>query len=321
MMIVDFHSHIIDYSWLPERWWKWLTEYYNSRRIGSLLQYQNADDVTDRMCDSDGSKLLGAMEEAGIQKSVVLPLDWGLLLGEPAVPIEEQHRKLAQISERSAGKIIPFVGVDPRRENALEMIKFCLEDYKMKGIKLYPAAGYDLHDAAYRPVFEAAMKYDVPVLLHTGYSFGPFLSKYCDPVILDHLCATYPNVTFIAAHLGAGYLEQLSWLGYSKPNLYTDCSLMQVRLRQNYSEFARNLRLACDLFGSKRILFGTDWPFSQSVMDNGEYIKMLRKLAGPNGTDSKFASYEIKNILSGSSEELLTSRKALYKRPSDFNFM
>ena len=97
------------------------------------------------------------------------------------------------------------------------------------------------------PIFEIAGEFHVPVLVHSGCSFGPFLGEYGEPSVLDYLCATYPDTIFIAAHLGSGYLEQLCWLGYAKPNLYVDCSLMQIRTRQNYPEFARNIRLACDL--------------------------------------------------------------------------
>jgi uncharacterized protein len=311
-MIIDFHSHIVNRSWLPERWWAWLTEYYNSRRQNSLLPQRNADEITERLCDCDGTKLLGSMREAQIDKSVVLPLDWGILLGEPSTPIEEQHRLIAEISGKSNGRIIPFVGVDPRRRDALELIRFCLEEYKMQGIKLYPATGYDLQDEAYRPIFESAMEHDVPVLLHTGYSFGPFLSKYCEPAILDYLCATYPKINFIAAHLGAGNLEQLCWLGYAKPNLYADCSLMQIRSRQNFLDFARKLRLACDLFGSRRILFGTDWPYSQSVMGNDEYVNAFRNLKSLECTEFKFAGYEVKQMLGGSAENLLFKKREVY---------
>ena len=234
-MIIDFHTHLFEPSWLPDRWWTWLTEYYNSRRDHSLLSKRDASVIIEQLCDYDGSKLLRAMDDAKIDRSVVLPLDWGILLGEPSVPIEEQHRRIAAIAKNSNGRIIPFVGIDPRRENAAELIRCFVKDYKMKGIKLYPAAGFDLRNDAYRFVFEIAREYEIPVLLHTGFSFGPFFSEFCGPGMLDHLCAAYPEVTLIAAHLGAGYLEQLCWLGYAKPNLYADCSLMQVRARQNYS--------------------------------------------------------------------------------------
>lgn len=304
-MIIDFHTHILESSWLSEQWWSLLTGYYNSRRLNSLIPGIDTAAIIERLCDDDGNKLLGAMEDAQIDKSIVLPLDWGLLLGEPLVSIEEQHIRIAEISERSNGKIVPFVGIDPRRRNAIELIKSCLEDYKMQGIKLYPAAGYDLRDETFRPVFTTALEYNVPVLLHTGYSLGPFLGKYGDPAVLDYLCATYPNLIFIAAHLGAGYLEQLCWLGYAKSNLYADCSLMQIRARQDYSSFARDIRLACDLFGSRRILFGTDWPFSQSIMPNNEYVNAFRKLTSPGDTDMKFASYEVKQILGGNAKYLL----------------
>jgi uncharacterized protein len=308
-MIIDFHTHVFEYSWLPQRWWSWLTGYYNSRDRNPLASNKKADDVIEELCDHDGSKLLSMMENANIDKSVVLPLDWGLFLGEPNIPIEEQHRMIFQISLKNNGKIIPFAGIDPRRKNANELIKFCLEEYKMQGIKLYPAAGYDLKDDIYSPIFRTALDYNVPVLIHTGYSFGPFLSNYGDPSVLDYLCAKYLEVTFIAAHLGAGYLEQLCWLGYTKTNLYADCSLMQIRARQNYSEFAKNIRLACDLFGSRRILFGSDWPFSQKVMQNGMYLDTFRKLTSIDGAETKLANYEVKQILGKNAEYLLSKKR------------
>ncbi len=308
-MIIDFHSHIIGHSWLPDRWWTWLAEFTNSKRQSALMKRVTADVLREQLCDADGSKLLTAMEDAQIDKSIVLPLDWGILLGEPPVSIEEQHNRIAEISARSKGKIVSFVGVDPRRKGALELIKYCLEDCGMQGIKLYPAAGYDPSDKTYHSIFEAALLYGVPVLVHSGYSFGPFKSEYGGPGVLDRLCARYPDITFVAAHLGSGHLDQLCWLGYAKPNLYADCSLMQIRARQNYSEFGSNLRLACDLFGSQRILFGTDWPFSQGVMTNGDYVNAFRKLKSAGGSGTTFAGYEVKQILGGTAASLLSKEK------------
>ena len=313
-MTVDFHAHILEASWMPERWWTWLTAYSNERRRGGLLTERKPADVINRFCDPGGLKLIQEMDEAKIDKSVVLPLDWGLMLGEPPVPIEEQHGRIAEIAAQSQGRIVPFVGIDPRRDNALKLIRYFLEEHKMRGIKLYPAAGYDLMSNEFRPVFEIAGAFDVPVLVHTGCSFGPFLSKYGEPSVLDYLCTTYPDIIFIAAHLGAGYLEQLCWLGYAKPNLYVDCSLMQIRTRQNYSEFARNIRLACDLIGSHRVLFGSDWPFSQGVMRNIEYLAAFSRLGMVKEAGARFAGYEIKQMLGVNAEYLLTKGEKPHER-------
>jgi hypothetical protein len=236
----------------------------------------------------------------------VLPLDWGLLLGEPSVSIDEQNRLIGEIARNSRGKIVPFVGIDPRRENAVKKMEFYLKEYHMQGFKLYPATGYDLQDDRFKPIFEKALEYNVPVLIHSGYSFGPFLSKYCTPITLDYLCTNYPNVRIIAAHLGSGFLEQLCWLGYAKPNLYADCSLLQIRCKQNYREFAGNIRLACDLMGSDKVLFGSDWPFSRTVMDNKEYIDSINRLSTFEDNDIQFGSFEIKQILGKNALKLIT---------------
>jgi predicted TIM-barrel fold metal-dependent hydrolase len=309
-MIIDIHAHILEYSWLPPKYWIWLEKYYQNRGGHTKFSFgKKKTSIIDEWSDPCGKKLLGAMAKAGIDQTVVLPLDWGLLLGEPPVSIAEQNIAIGEISKNSKGKIIAFVGVDPRRKNAIEIIEYCLKEYRMRGIKLYPAAGYDLQDEKYKPVFEKAMEYQVPIIIHSGYSFGPFLSKYCTPLIFDYLCATYPQIKIIAAHLGGGFLEQFCWLGYAKSNLYTDCSLLQIRSKQSYQQFAQMIRFACDFFSSSRIFFGTDWPFSQSVMKNIEYISLIKKLSSIEIPNIQFANYEVKQILGQNAYRMLSLNK------------
>ena len=82
-----------------------------------------------------------------------------------------------------------------------------------------------------------------------------------------------------------------------------------LRVRENYPDFSRSLRLACDLFGSRRILFGTDWPFSETVMRNDAYANSFRRLTSNEKTDARFASIEVKQMLGGNAEKLLTNSK------------
>ena len=305
-MIVDAHAHIVDHDWLSPRCWSLIADSYGSNAAVAPLSRGTRADIRERLCDPDGSRLLEAMDRAQIDVSIVLPLDWGIVLGEPAVSIEEQHERIAGICRGSKGRIVAFAGIDPRRPDAVEIVRSCLRDYGMRGIKLYPSAGFDLYDEAYHPLFEAAMEYRVPVVLHTGFSFGPFQSRFCEPSLLDFLCGRYPDLTFVAAHLGAGQLQLLSWLGYARPNLRADCSLMQIRARQRYHDFANDLRLACDLFGSARVMFGTDWPFSRNVMESDAYVKAFRKLTAADSTTARFAHYEVAQMLGAGAATMLS---------------
>ena len=122
-MTVYISARIPENPQTRERWWTWLTAYSNERRRGGLLTERKPADVINRFCDPGGLKLIQEMDEAKIDKSVVLPLDWGLMLGEPPVPIEEQHGRIAEIAAQSQGRIVPFVGIDPRRGNALKLIR------------------------------------------------------------------------------------------------------------------------------------------------------------------------------------------------------
>jgi predicted TIM-barrel fold metal-dependent hydrolase len=183
----------------------------------------------------------------------------------------------------------------------------------MQGIKLYPAAGYDLTSDEFRPVFELAGAFDVPVLVHTGYSFGPFLSKYSEPSVLDYLC-DISRYHFHRCPLGGGIPGTALLVGLCETQficrLFPDADPNTAEL----PEFARNIRLACDLIGSHRVLFGSDWPFCQGVMRNIEYLAAFNRLGTVKEDGAGFAGYEIKQMLGVNAEYLLNKGEKPHER-------
>jgi|SRR3990167_338770 len=293
-MIIDAHVHLFDYSWIPEQWWKWLGQFYKTTR-GPLLTGKTCHYI-ESLCDPSGERILQQMSMSGIERSIVLPLDWGISLGEPAVSIQEQHEQIAEITSRSNGRLIPFAGVDPRRKNAQQLIKKCVNEWNFKGIKLYPAAGFPLLSDQTISVLNIAREYGLPVMVHSGFAAGPsFEGVFGNPDALDSLCAKFPDVKIIAAHLGNGFLHQLCAIGATKMNFYVDCSLMQRRCKTDYYGFMHDIWYAINTMGASRILFGTDWPFGTSSLNNSSYIQAIQKFLVDD--DKKFTSFEIKGIL------------------------
>jgi hypothetical protein len=129
IVTVDFHAHILEASWMPQRWWSWLTAYSNEHRRGGLLTERKAADVINRFCDPDGLKLLQEMDEAKIDKSVVLPLDWGLMLGEPPVPIKNSIGKLWRWQRKVKG------GLSHLSESIREEKRFEIDQVLLKAIR------------------------------------------------------------------------------------------------------------------------------------------------------------------------------------------
>ena len=304
-MIIDIHTHIIKKEWLPAKWWQWLGKYYEKSSFASLFKGHKKEDFITNLCDPDGQKLINRMNETEIDKSVVLPLDWGILMGEPPQTIQKQNEEIAHIVQKSNGRLIAFAGIDPRRKNAVDTIDFFLKHHNMQGIKLYPAAGYDIEEKKYYAIFEKACEYNIPVLIHTGYSFGPFYSKYSTPLKLDTICADFPQAKIIAAHLGNGFSDDLCMLGHSKDNLYCDFSLMQVHCKHNYKNFARIIRKSLNFMGLGKVFFGTDWPFSEKIIKTKKFITLIQNLANIKERQESFASIEIEAILGNNAKKLL----------------
>jgi hypothetical protein len=55
------------------------------------------NNILDGFWDPDGEKLIKEMDEAGIDKTVIFPQDYGLPLGEPNITIKEQNKAFAEI--------------------------------------------------------------------------------------------------------------------------------------------------------------------------------------------------------------------------------
>jgi len=103
--------------------------------------------VRDRS-DPTGEKLIAAMDEAGIDKSVIFGVDWAYgVTGEPKVNNREQNKYLADYAKEFEGRFIPLAALDPRRPDVIEQATEAIEEWGMKGFKLMPSAGFKPNDS------------------------------------------------------------------------------------------------------------------------------------------------------------------------------
>jgi len=301
-MIIDFHTHLVDRDWLPDRWWVWLKAYYSRK---SFLSFRSPDEMINSLFDPTARRLLETMAECEIDKSVILPLDWGLDLGEPLISIRRQHELIYEVISVNKEKLIAFVGIDPRRNDARELTEYFVDKCDFKGIKLYPAAGFDLESIETGYLLDFAKERSIPVLIHSGFSSGPFVSENGSYWHLDKICAQYPEVNFIAAHLGNGFFEQFCSIGSNKLNFHADISLMQKIAKQDMETFKLQMRRAFNEIGYQNIFFGSDWPFSEVSIPQKTFITILKQLQ----VDEKqsFLSQEIAHLLGKNAYRLLYS--------------
>ena len=130
------------------------------------------------------------------------------------------------------------------------------------GVKLYPVAdGYLLSDKRCIPFFEAAERLGMFVIIHYGVTIGYNTNlAYANPLDLHPVARDFPDVSFVVAHFGAGFMREALMLAYQQENVSFDTSGSNNWLRTQpekmslYQVFERFLEGA----GPERILFGSD---------------------------------------------------------------
>jgi len=306
--IIDIHRHWITGDWFSDYFWQNHARviYQIVARMG--LPFTIEEIITQllpTLFDTDGEKHLARMDEAGIEKTVVFVMDFGLLTGEPNIPIDEQNKAVFASASKYPDRIIPFVNIDPRRPNAIGFVRRAIEDWGAKGLKMHPGAGFNPEEKKTLKLIESIADYGLPVIFHTGHSIAPSSSRYCDPIYLDNMLLSFPEVNFIAAHISNGYQEPLLSFGRQRPNLFADISQTQDIARTDYPRFARIIRQAVDSFGPERLLFGTDAPLTWYTLSENDFVTAVRNLSTEAPDDAKLTESELEMILGTNAERLL----------------
>jgi len=276
-MVIDSHVHWILQEWIGERFWQALVS------LSSKLSGRDEERVRNRLpqlWDAEGDKLISEMGEAGIDLSVIFPMDFGLAVnvGEAPISIFEVNKAYADLAAKHPGKLIAFVGVDPRRREAPFLVEQAIKEWKMRGLKLHPAAGFYPSDQVAYPLYEIVEKYELPVIVHTGPAAHPLYSEYAQPLYIDKIAADFPRVNFVMAHMGYGWYSEAVSLAENKANIYLDISGWQREFHSDAREFYHVLRFALNMLGNQRILFGSDWPFFKFLMNQKKWVEVVKNI-------------------------------------------
>jgi uncharacterized protein len=258
-MIVDSHVHILDHGHWPDEWFDWVALDWASRAPGRDPAAIRSK-VEEGLIDPDGSRMVAAMDGAGVDVAVVLPMDWGPAFVE-RVAIERVNEHALKIASDHPGRFVPFVGVDPRRERAAELVEVFLAERGAKGLKLYPSAGFDPYDPVTFPLYEICQDIGVPVLFHTGETLPKLSLRHANPVLLHDVHAAFPRLVTLIGHAGAKlwWDEALATAAASiNSHLEMSAWIWNDTSQSDQLAFIRRLDEARNRIGIERLLFGSD---------------------------------------------------------------
>ena len=198
------------------------------------------------------------LQERGVEAAVLM----GSIPGE--------GDEVAEAVEALGGRCIGYAMVDPTKPACAESIAR-MGEKGLRGAAFFPAMhGYQISDEAIRPALNAVRDSGLVAFVHFGLlrlglrdKLGvgcPFDLEYANPIHLHKVALRYPEVTFQIPHFGCGFFREVLLLGAQVSNVVLDTSSSNSWINTQapgitlQEVFAR----ALDVYGSKRILFGTD---------------------------------------------------------------
>ena len=304
-MIFDCHAHLASSAVLPKQFFDgWCATIKRSLpHEVSREQEQGLDRLFEQLRDDEGAEVLcRQMDDAGIDRAVLLVIDFGLVFGEEEMTLEEihlEHRRIVAGDDRFCA----FAGVDPRRgREGVELFEKAIYEWGFRGLKLYPPCGFSPSDSSLFPYYEICSAERIPVLTHTGPTSSALAFAPAHPMEVDRAAQQFPAVDFILGHGAIFWHRDASMLAEYRPNIYLDLSGFQAELNKNHFRQIIEWHVSRGL--ARRILFGTDWPIHRFWGQQSKWVETIRD----TGEAAGFSKADLSHIMGGNLRRLLADR-------------
>jgi predicted TIM-barrel fold metal-dependent hydrolase len=246
-MPIDIHVHPL------------LVKELTDSRPGLLQDARELFDL--RTAPQPLSTLLDEMDVCKIDRSVLLALDCQKHHGSKMPSNDE----VANIVNQNKRRFVGFASVDPdSKQGALIEMKRAKDQLGLRGLKLNPALQeFDPSGPAALEVYEAAERFEMPIMMHTGMTFSNrFSIQHNQPLIFDDIARKHPKLKICLAHMGWPWLWDAVTVAVRNPNVYLDTAGTYAgtpveNVRQIISIVPP--RVIENTLGD-RLMFGSDYP-------------------------------------------------------------
>ncbi|MFH2013233.1 MAG: amidohydrolase family protein [Pseudomonadota bacterium] len=287
-MIIDFHTHI-----------------FSKEVRENLDKYRKRDPLFRLLFGGERSNMMGggkkqaimigaeeliaSMDRSGIDKSVVCGFAWSDL-----GLCKDGNDYILDVVKRYPDRLIGFTSIQLNgNDKTIKEIERCVR-LGLKGIGEIVTEAHRVaidDEKIIRPIVEAAISLNVPIMLHANETVGHYyvgkakteLKQYYDFVL------SYPDIDIILAHWGGGLLfyELMPEVAKASKRVYYDTAA-SIFL---YS--SKVYHIAAQIIGADKILFGTDYP----LIDQRRYMDQIENCG--------LSKYEINKIYAENARKLL----------------
>ena len=303
-MIIDIHYHYIRMSSGTEssnntiKGWFELAECMGFK--GSVDKY--IPEVSDMVDDPECDKLVERMERNGIDRTVICYVD-NFDNGSANEKIMLSNEICAQAAAKHTDKLIALAGIDPRRPDAPALLRRCLTEFGMKGLKWHPDDGYYPNSPEAYALLKVLDEFGYPLLTHCS-PLPKSRAKFALPIHLDDVAKDFPNLEIIATHMGTLWWRDWLALAQYKKNISGDMAMWQVTATFKPALFRRYLREILDNIGPNKIIWSTDGPVFEPLISNKKYIDIMKLLTVKGKDGIVFSQEEVDAIMGGNAARI-----------------
>lgn len=275
-MIVDFHTHIFPRFFRKER------KRFFPEEPGFETLYRSPNSTL-----AGRELLLKDMNEEDVQKAVIVGFPW-----EKEDHFRRHNDYIVEAVHKHPERLTGFCSFSPRFPLGWKETERCLQA-GLSGVgelAFYHSPFADTDIEAMKDVMEVCRQFDVPVMLHTNEPVGhKYPGKTPMPLSqLYRLIEAYPSNRIVLAHWGGGlffYALMKKEVKDVLKNVWFDTAASPYLYRPEI------YRMAGEIIGSEKILFGSDYP----LLKPGRYFEemaslklsdqVIRKISGGNAVD------------------------------------
>ena len=254
--VLDGHMHLFTAETLREEsaWFPCVSAPVAAAAQRRQARYEREQAVPsvvppDESVQEAAVRWLAALDECGVRAAVFLAL----------APRPETLRRFATLAPE---RLFAFTFLDPWEAGAAEVLEDDVRRRGFRGLKLYPSVQrFHAYDERAYPTYERAEVLGIPIVFHFGVTLDYRSDlRFSNPLDLHAVARDFPELPLIVAHAGAGFFRETLFLAYHCANVHVDTSGSGTWMRYlpRPLVFPDVLRRLLEVFGARRVLFGTD---------------------------------------------------------------
>ena len=263
---------------------------YDIKAIDAVCNYEFDDNelrrpewsktfITDKI-GADPNTVAGYTDKTFIEKMDRAAIEHVFLIAVKAgSAMHKIHRhisyeRVAAMVKKHPTRFSGLAGVDPTEGmKGVARLEYAIRELGFVGAHLYPHWFEMAPDhARYYPIYAKCAELGVPIQMQVGhclrYSEERPLQSVGRPITLDTIACHFPELKLIGIHIGWPWTEEMISVAYKHPNVYIGSdAYAPAHWSPQFVHFI-------DSWGSKKVIFGTDFPVIDPERARAEIEKL-----------------------------------------------